>query len=297
MNNSQIEYGVEATNTTAGAEGRYKVYLITIEKINRFWFIIDSGASIMAELVGFYYIWDAPEDGSVGGQIAILNNAVINGANAVLLSANDPIAISGAVEDAKSKGVKIIYVDSPAIEEAIITLATDNYHAGSVAGDIMIKEFEALGVKNGSIGIIGVNINHESTMNREAGFRNVIEADGRFVLLPTEYREGERVASQLAAERLILDNPGLIGIFGANEGSTVGVGNANKAYNNKIIGIGFDQTDEIDALIYEGSLKAVMVQNPFTMGYLGMAEAYAALYGYDTGPEFIDTGVSVLTKW
>jgi ribose transport system substrate-binding protein len=39
-----------------------------------------------------------------------------------------------------------------------------------------------------------------------------------------------------------------------------------------------------------------MAQNPYTMGYLGMAQAVAALNGYSTGPAKIDTGVAVLTK-
>jgi len=37
-----------------------------------------------------------------------------------------------------------------------------------------------------------------------------------------------------------------------------------------------------------------LVQNPFTMGYLGMAEAVAALRGFDTGPQLINTGVTVV---
>ncbi len=49
-------------------------------------------------------------------------------------------------------------------------------------------------------------------------------------------------------------------------------------------------------LLADGSLKAAMAQNPYTMGYLGMAQAIAALKGFSTGPATIDTGVSVLTK-
>jgi len=38
-----------------------------------------------------------------------------------------------------------------------------------------------------------------------------------------------------------------------------------------------------------------MVQNPYTMGYLGMAQAYAVINGWSTGPATLDTGVAVLT--
>lgn len=277
-------------------EHKFKVYLITMDNVDQFWYFINQGASVMAALAGFNYIWQAPnrrEDNIQ--QIEILNNAVADGADIILLAANDPVAISAAIEDAKSKSVGIIYVDSPAYEEAIITLSTDNYRAGMIAGENMIFELGAEGIKSGSIGIIGVNLKITTTVNREIGFRDVIEADGRFLLLPTQYQEGDEIASQQAAEGFIENNEDLVGIFGTNEGSTVGVGNAIKANNNKIIGIGFDKSDRILNLIRAGSLKAVMVQNPFTMGFLGMAEAYAALNEYDTGPKYIDTGVAILT--
>ena len=47
-------------------------------------------------------------------------------------------------------------------------------------------------------------------------------------------------------------------------------------------------------LLNDGNLKAIINQNPYTMGYLGMAEAVAAILGKDTGPEYINTGVSVV---
>jgi ribose transport system substrate-binding protein len=64
-----------------------------------------------------------------------------------------------------------------------------------------------------------------------------------------------------------------------------------------VIGIGFDLTEQIQEYIDQGYLKAVMVQNPYTMGYLGMAQTIAALHGYSTGPEFLNTGIKVRTKY
>jgi len=294
--NNENAFNFSAATITGGTNRNLKVYLITMDNIDQFWYFVDHGASVMASVTGINYIWAAPDRKNNEMQIEILNNAVADGADLILLAANDPIAISNAIEDAKSKSVKIIYVDSPAYEEAIITLSTDNYNAGRIAGEKMLFELGAVGITSGSIEVIGINRKVNSSINRVAGFRDVIEADGRFLLLPTEYREGDPVASQEAAEDFIINNPDLVGIFASNEGTTVGVGNANKAYNNKVICIGFDQSEPILNLLREGSITAVMVQNPFTMGYLGMAEAYAALRGYDTGPDYIDTGVAILSQ-
>jgi ribose transport system substrate-binding protein len=274
-----------------------KIYLITMDKTDQFWTYLDEGAGDMAELLGVTYQWEGPQERDVQEQINIFRNAVEAGADAILLAASDPVRISRAVEDAKARGVKIIYVDAPAVEEAVVILATDNYRAGRIAGETMITELEAVGIRGGSIGIIGVTPENSTTINRERGFRDAISENGNYVLLDTKFSNGDAETAQEKAQEFINESLDLVGLFGTNEGSTEGVGNAIKANNKKIIGIGFDISDTIQEMIRDDVLQSVMVQNPYTMGYLGMAEAVAALKGYDTGPPFIDTGVSVFNKY
>lgn len=277
---------------TGGASGGsdFKVYLVTMDKMDQHWVNVDAGAKYMAAALGVEYVWDAPDTKDNAKQIECVNNAVADGADLILLAANDPVAISDVVANAKSSGVQIIYVDSGANEPAIATLSTNNYNAGVLAGETMLAE---LGGATGSIGIISVNTATNSTMEREMGFRSVVEAAG-YTVLTTEYKDGDAAASQESATGFINGNADLVGLYGTNEGSTVGVGNAIKAAGGSVIGVGFDKSDAIQGLLNDGSLKAAMAQNPYTMGYLGMAQAYAALNGESTGPANIDTGVAVL---
>lgn len=290
--NNKINYVVPASSLV-----KQKIYLITLDKVEEFAYIINEGVSDMAKLAGVTYIWDAPKVRGVEEQIDVINAAVRDGADLIMLVAIDPVKISNVIKDAKAKGVKIIYIDSPAIEEAITTLATDNYSAGKIAGEVMISELVSVGKSSGSIGIVGVTPVIETTTNRERGFREVIEQDGRFQLLETKFAEANPIISQNAADTFINENIDLVGLFATNEGSTVGVGYAIQESNKQIIGIGFDITDEIREMIRNEILQAVLVQNPYTMGYLSMAEAIAAIKGYDTGPSFINTGVSIITKY
>ncbi|MDF2908218.1 MAG: periplasmic binding protein/LacI transcriptional regulator [Herbinix sp.] len=272
----------------------YEVYLITTDKEYQYWDYINQGAADMAAAVGINYTWDAPEERNVNKQIDIINRAVEIGVDALLIAADDPKRISGVVEDAKAKGVKVIYVDSPAFEEAITTLATDNYEAGVRAGETMISILDNMGISKGSIGIIGYE-GKANTALRERGFRDTLAKDVRFNVLETiNTARGDATQAQEAAEQLIKDNEDLVALFGINEGTSVGVGNAIRDNGNRFVGVGFDQTDVMMELLREGSLKAIIAQNPYTMGYLGMAEAVAAILGKDTGPEYIDTGVSVI---
>lgn len=283
---------------SSGIQENYKVYLITVDRIEKFDFDVNEGAKDMASLLNITYVWDGPDkkeaDYQVDYQIAAINKAVENGANLIMLSASDPDKLTDAIKNAKEKNVKIIYVDSPAKEEAIVTLATDNYSAGITAAEAMLEELNALGTTSGSIGIMGVNTTLKSTVDREQGFRDRMSKDGRFKVLDTLYENGDAKASEEAADSLIKANPDMVGFFATNEGASVGVGSAIQKNNNNIIGIGFDMTEEIKTLLRDGSLETVLVQNPYTMGYLGMAEAYAALKGYETGTSHINTGVSLV---
>lgn len=274
--------------------GNYKIYLITMDKSDQFWEVMDNGAREMASMLGVAYEWDAPLTRDIYKQIQIFNNAVVAGADAILLAASDPLKISSAVEEAKALGVKIIYVDAPAFEEAVTTLATDNYTAGKIAGENMFYELEEFGLTNGSIGIIGVTPENRTTVNREMGFRDYFKLFVRYQILETIYTNGDPELAKQATEKYIRDNPNLVGIFSTNEGSTLGMGYALRENDINIIGIGFDITPVIQEMIRDNTIKATLVQNPFTMGYLGMAEAVAALRGFDTGPQLINTGVSVV---
>jgi len=273
----------------------HTVFLITMDMEDRHWVAVDDGASIMATRLGLDYRWNAPDTKDAAKQIEVFNNAVAAGADLIMLAATNPTAIAEAVVNAQNAGVIVIYVDSPADPPVPATLLTNNLQAGVLAGQTMLDELAAAGITSGKIGIIGVNTATVSTMNRENGFRQVVEASD-FTILETEYKDGNAAASQESAQGFIVGNEDLVGLFGTNEGSTAGVGNAIKASGREIIGVGFDKSDAILGLLEDGSLKASMAQNPFTMGYLGVAQAYAALNGLSIGPAVIDTGVAVLRK-
>lgn len=285
----------EETKSEETAKGdTYKVYLITMDQMDQHWVNVDAGAKKAAnELGNVDYKWLAPDVKDDAKQIECINNAVAGGANAILLAANGPDAVTSALEEAEAAGVKIVYVDSAADYPAIQTLATDNEAAGKTAGTEMLKELEAAGVKEGKIGIVNVNAATASCVARETGFRSAFEGTA-FELLETQYGDGDAAKSKDIAANYITS--GVVGIFGANEGSTVGIGNAIQEAGDTIVGVGFDKSDTILDLIKNGYLLATMAQNPDVMGYEGMKTAVNALSGADTGAETVDTGVSVITK-
>jgi len=282
-------------STTAPLTKNYDIYLITADNQDEFWQYLNDGAEDMAALTGVNYYWRYPEVRNPQKQVQVINEAINKGADALLVAADDTKKISGAIEDAKAKGIQVIYVDAPANEEAVTTLSTNNYKAGLVAGQKMISYLKSEGIENGSIGILSFEDRVTETQ-REAGFRDALANNPEYEILPTVNTQGKPVTSQLGAEKLIIENKDLVGLFGTNEGISAGLGNANKKNNNKIFSIGFDKSTVTKKLYDEGSLSIIIEQNPYTMGYVGMAEAIAAVLGKNTGPSYFNTGFTVLEK-
>lgn len=271
-----------------------KFALITMDSIDQHWVTLNEGAQKAAAELGVTVTFMAPNTKDDAQQIEQVNNAVAGGYQAIIVAANGPDAISSALKEAAAQGVKLIYVDSPANVEAEATFSTDNTAAGKTAGETMLAELEKRGVTEGKIGIINVNAATASCVMREEGFRSAFEGTA-FELLETQYGEGDAAKSQTIAENYVIQ--GVVGIFGCNEGSTTGAGNAIKASgSDAIVGVGFDKSDAILGLIQDGYLLATMAQNPDVMGYEGVKAAVAALNGESLGGAVTDTGVSVLTK-
>lgn len=271
-----------------------KIALITMDSIDQHWISLNEGAQKAAEELDVEVTFMSPNTKDDAQQIECVNNAVAGGYQAILVAANGPDAISSALKEAAEGGVKIVYVDSPANVDAEATFSTDNKAAGKTAGEEMIKALEEKGITSGKIGIVNVNAATDSTVNREAGFREAFEGTD-FEIMETQYGEGDAAKSQTIAENYITQ--GVVGIFGCNEGSTTGAGNAIKASGSSdIVGVGFDKSDAILNLITDGYLLATMAQNPDVMGYEGVKAAVAAIGGESLGGEVTDTGVSVLTK-
>lgn len=287
------------TKKTEGKEDKSagkkdKVTLITMDQMDLHWKNLDKGCKEAAEKLGnIDYEWIAPDAKDDAKQIECINNAVAGGAKVILLAANGPDAVTAALKEAAAAGVKIIYVDSAANFKGEATFATDNKAAGKTAGETMLAEFKTKGVETGKIGVVNVNAATASCVSREEGFREAFEGT-KFEILETQYGEGDTAKSKDIATSYITQ--GVVGIFGANEGSTVGTGNAIKESKGDIVGVGFDQVDTIGQLIKGKFLLATMAQNPEVMGREGINAAEKILKGEELTKTEVDTGVSVLTE-
>lgn len=290
-----INAGEENTQITSTSGNNYTVYLITMDLADSYWKSIDDGCLDAAkELGNITYKWTGPDSHDDTLQSACIDDAVANGADAILVAANSKDGINASLQKASEAGCKIVYVDSAASYDCVTALSTDNTVAGKTAGETMIKALQEKGISSGTIGVMGVTVDTASCVARETGFRQAFEGTD-FTLADTVFMQDNADNVTNAVKEGLSQN--YIGFFGTNEGTTVTIGNAIKEAAAESTVVGFDTSDAVLSLVADGTIYATMQQNPKVMGHDGMTIAVQALEGtYTDTNTTTDTGVTVITK-
>ena len=292
---ANTDTGTANIQTTSTTTDRYTVYLITMDLADSYWKSIDDGClAAVGEIGNITYKWTGPDAHDDALQSACIDDAVANGANAILIAANSKDGVNASLEKAADAGCKIVYVDSAASYDCVTALSTDNTIAGKTAGETMIKALQEKGITSGTIGVMGVTVDTASCVARENGFRQAFE-ETDFTLADTIFMQDDAGNVTNAVNDGLSQN--YVGFFGTNEGTTVAIGNAVKDASAESTVVGFDTSDAVLSLVADGIIYATMQQNPQVMGHDGMAIAIQALEGTYTDTNTItDTGVTVITK-
>ena len=274
-------------------DNKYKIYLITMDLADDFWKSIDFGCrKAVSELGGIDYKWIGPDVNEDLPQRRCIEQAVDEGADAILLAASSPQGVNESLEKAAQAGVKIIYVDNAAEFDCVAFLATDNELAGMIAGETMKTSLIEARIDSGTIGLMVNKDNVMSTALRVKGFRKVFE-DSEFTLADTFFMEDD----PQRIKTFVKEHPEYIAFFGSNERTALALGEQIKDSKSKQIVVGFDTSDAVLTLLYEGALYATLQQKPDVMGYDGMRIALEVLKGnYNEKNAVIDTGVKVIYK-
>lgn len=231
----------------------------------------------------------------IDGQIALLEKAVGERPKAIVMAASDYNRLVPVAEKIRAAGIPLITVDS-GLKGGISAsfIATDNYEAGRKAGDSILKWVE----RDAEIAIVNSVKGASATMDRERGTRDRLkDAGGVYVLEQSFYSNASESNAYDIVIKLLQDEPGIKGIVCMNEPTTVGAAKALKelGVSSRVKLVGFDASMEEIALLEEDIIQAIVVQNPFNMGYLAVRTAVDAIKGRKVEP-LIDTGSEVITK-
>jgi ribose transport system substrate-binding protein len=274
--------------------------IIVKDTTSNFWQIVLAGARKAGQDLNV----NVPELGAqsesdINGQISILENAV-SGKPAAIVIAPTQFAALGKPIDEAAKKVKVIGIDSAADSKAFTSfLTTDNVQGGRVAADGLAAAITAkYGKAEGDVALITSIPGVGSLDQRAKGFKEEIAAKyPGLKLVADKVADGQATTGLNIMTDLITANPNLRGVFASNLIMAQGAGQAiaeNKAAD-KIKLIGFDNDDKLVGFLKDGTIAALVVQDPYRMGYDGVKTGLAASKGEQVEAH-VDTGANLITK-
>jgi len=274
--------------------GGTRISIITMDNMDEHWLKLKAGAEDKAKELGVTVTFDAGNKFDANLQMSIVEDAITKKVDAILLAPIDAEALVPVYNKAVAAGIKVVLVDSRANVDYACLIGTDNGAAARLAADEMAKAINS----TGKIAIINAQPGAGTTMTRENEFKARIASQyPNIQIVGTQYSMGDPQTALNQATDFMTANPDLAGIYGCNEGSTVGAGMAieQAGKGGSVALIGWDWTDNTLGLVNRGVLSASMVQNPYQMGYLGV-QAAVDLLGNKSVQKDMDSGVTVATR-
>lgn len=283
-----------AVHGPAVAQDNYDIALISKGFQHQFWQAVKAGADKAAAEFGVTVTFEGPEtETQVDRQLDMLAAALSRKPSAIGLAALDSQAASPLLQQAKDANIPIIAFDSGVDSDIpLTTVTTDNVAAAALAAD---KMAELIGGE-GKVAVVAHDQTSRTGIDRVDGFVNRIkEAYPNIEVVSVQYGGGDQLQSTEITKSILLANPDLKGIFGANEGSAIGVVNGKTELNSNIVVIGFDSGAAQKGFIESGAMAGAITQNPVGIGYETVKAAIGALKGEEL-PKIIDSGFNWYDK-
>lgn len=281
-----------------GSGENHKPYVAVITKSTKstFWKTVFAGAGAAATEYNLTVTCDGPErEEDYETQNRLVRQALDNGADVIVFSAVDYNANAELINEATQRGVKIVVIDSD-VNSGYVScrIGTDNVEAGRQAAQAaLVAEEEEL-----YVGIVNYDVHSANGQQREQGFREVMEAEERVKEITTINVVSTTEDAREGTRELIKQNPRINVIVTFNEWTSLGVGWAIRdleksedihvvAFDSNVVTVGMLESGEVDALI---------VQNPYAMGYLGVEAAAILAGGKNVEESQVDTATIIVTR-
>jgi ribose transport system substrate-binding protein len=203
-------------------------------------------------------------DFDLAKQQSQVENFVVQGVDAIIVCPVDTKGIGPAIEKANDAKIPVFTADIAAQGGTVVThVASDNIEGGRLAAGYIARALRG----KGKVGLIG-QPEVQSTIDREAGFKEELAKTPGLVLVSTLNGAGVRDRALKAADDMLQAHPDLDAIFAINDESALGtLAAAQSRGARKLIIVGYDAGPEAVRMITGNTaLKADVAQQPYDLG-------------------------------
>nr|WP_297874704.1 D-ribose ABC transporter substrate-binding protein [uncultured Blautia sp.] len=255
-------------NSGSGAVG------FSVSTLNNPFFVsLSEGAKAEAEKQGVkLVVVDAGDDAAK--QTNDIEDLISRNVSVLIVNPVDSDAVAPAVQNAVSKGIKVISVDRVVNGvEVDCQIASDNVAGAKMATEYLV-ELIGEGAKAAELeGVPGAS----ATIDRGAGFHEA--ADAALEVVASQTANFNRAEGMNVMENILQSSPEVKGVFAHNDEMALGAVEAVAASGKDIKIIGFDATDDAVTAVKAGKMAATVAQKPELMGETAVQTAIKLING------------------
>lgn len=256
--------------------------LVTGTKGSPFYEAMNCGAQAAGEELGVSVTLAAPDSWGAAEQLPVLDSVAAQSPDALLVVPTDVDALTDRLKSIADTGAPIVELDQKIADESVSVsqIGSDDAEGGREAAKALA---ELIGGE-GKVMAVSSPPGTDQQYVRVEGFeKELAENYPDIEFLGAEFALNDVTkAAGFVTSRLASD-PDLAGVFVANDinamGVVTGLGEAGAVGDVKVVA--YDAADTEISALQEGSIQALIAQDPYEEGRLGVEIASKALAGED----------------
>lgn len=233
-----------------------------------FWIAVENGARAASAEAKVEMLWNGPPaETDYSRQVQIVDSMIARRVDGIVVAATERKALVGPIDRAMAAGIPVTVFDSGIEGENYTSFVATNNYEGGVTG---ARELGKLTGGQGKVALLMNAPGSTSTMDRERGFEETLAKEfPGLSIAARQYGLSDRGKARSAAENMLTAHPDLKGMFCSSEPSAVGATLAVKArqLSGKLKLVTFDSSADLVEELKGGTIDAMVVQDPFRMGY------------------------------
>lgn len=289
--------GAPSADSSAGSSGgndNKNIAFVQGVAGDEFYITMQCGIEAKAKELGYTVTTQGPQKFDPTLQKPIVDSVTASKPAALLVAPTDVQAMQAPLQQAAAAGIKVVLVDTTVNDPsfAVSEISSDNVGGGKAAFDAI----KAAKPDGGKVLVISTDPGVSTVDARVKGFEDATKADSAFQYLGVQYSHNDPATAANLVSSALQKDPDIVGIFATNlfsaEGSATGV---RQAGAKGLTIVGFDAGPNQIKALEDGTVQALVAQQPSTIGTDGVEQAVAALTG-GTVEKKIQTGFSIITK-
>jgi len=259
-----------------------------------YWQAVLAGAKEAAKDYGYEILWNGPDrETNSAGQIEIVRNAIASQVAGVVMAPVDRTALVPSVDLLANLGIPCVIIDSGLDDVNFLSIAsTDNYQGGVLAAEQLGHALDG----KGNVLVVRHIAGSHATIKRLKGFTYTLAKEfPNIKIVDSESGQDTAEIAKGVTTQMLANHPDVQGLFACNVDVSAGALEALQAANRTDVKmVAFDPDKSLIDGLKTGEVVAIVVQNPYNIGYQGVKVLALHSKGQTTA-RVIDTGVEVVT--